>query len=121
MNDSKAITQTIISQFGGNRAFQMIGKKSAVYGTSTGSESIIENGNDGDVYVDINFKAKSAKVNGKSPNGIRIIYNVSSDLYTMVFYRIHGINIHELNVVEGVYCDMLQSIFEDTTKLYLSL
>lgn len=121
MIDAKQIANTMIEQFCGNRAFAMIGLKSVVYGTTKSEENIIHSGKVGDVYVDIQFKAKSAKVNGKSPNGLRIVYNVNSDLYSMVFYRLHGLNVTELKVVEMVYCDMLKDIFEDTTKLYLSL
>jgi|GEM_PF-2290089 len=121
MIDAKQIANTMIQQFGGNRAFTMIGLKSVVYGTTKSEENIIHSGSVGDVYIDIKFKAKSAKVNGKSPNGLRIVYNVNSDLYSMVFYRVHGLNVSELKVVEMVYCDMLKEIFEDTTKLYLSL
>lgn len=120
MLNAKEIANTMIQQFGGNRSFAMIGLKSVVYGTTKSEKSIINGGNVGDVYIDIRFKAKSAKVNGKSPNALRIVYNVSSDLYTMVFYRLHGLKVTELKVIESLYCDMLEEVFEDTTKLYLS-
>lgn len=118
---AEQVAKTIIQQFGGNRAFQMIGLNSCTYGTSKDDDSILPSGNEGDVYVDIRFKAKAAKVKGKSPNGFRIIYDEGLDVYTVVFYRIHGMNVTSLKVLEHVYCDMIQDIFENTTKLYLSL
>lgn len=121
MIDAKQIANTMIQQFGGNRAFAMIGLKSVVYGTNNDNSNLIHAGNLGDTFVDIQFKAKSAKVNGKAPNTLRIVYNVNSDLYTMVFYRLHGMNLTELKVSEMLYGDMLQSEFENATKLYLSL
>lgn len=114
------IVKTMIEQFGGNRSMAMIGGSPSIYGTNKGNQNV-PCGNDGDVYVDIRFKAKSAKVNGKSPNGIRIVYNVSQDMYTMVFFRVHGTNVSVLDELSSVFADNLKEIFEDYTKLALSL
>ena len=121
MCNAKEISSTIISQFGGQRSFAMIGVKSVVYGSNNDNTNLVYAGNIGDTFVDIQFKAKSAKINGKSPNTIRIVYNVNSDLYTMVFYRVHGMNVTELKTVDMLYSDMLKSTFVNNTKLYLSL
>lgn len=114
------IVKTMIEQFGGNRSMAMIGGSPSSYGTNKGNQNI-PCGNDGDVYVDIRFKAKSAKVNGKVPNHLRIVYNVSQDMYTMVFFRVHGMNVTVLAEWSSVFADSLREIFEDHTKLALSL
>ena len=119
--EAQAIAQTMVKQFGGRSSMVMIGGQVNSYGVNKGNSSIIESGSEGDVYVDIRFKAKSAKINGKSPNALRIIYNVSSDTYSMVLYRIHGTNITTQYSVDMIYCDMIKSVFEDNTKLYLTL
>lgn len=119
--NSKQITDTIIAQFGSYPAMVMIGVKSVVYGTSDGQNHNIYSGNEGDVYVDISYKAKAKVVEGKRPNAVRIIYNQASDTYTMIFYRIHGSKVTPIKTIEGVYGDMLKQVFVDTTELYLKL
>jgi len=39
----------------------------------------------------------------------------------MIFYRIHGSRVTAIKTVEGVYGDMLKTIFVDTTELYLKI
>lgn len=122
MTDIKTIADTMIQQFGGNRAFQMIGGY-ATYGVNKGNNenSVIYNGSEGDVYVDIRFKAKAAKVKGKSPNGFRIVYHADVDLYSVVLFRIHGTTVTSLKESSFIFADMLKDVFENNTKLYLSL
>lgn len=43
-----------------------------------------------------------------------------SDEYDMTFSRIRGGKIKEIKKYEGVYCDQLVELFQDTTGLYLS-
>lgn len=81
----------------------------------------IPSGNEGDVYVDITYKAKAKVIDSKRPNAVRIVYNQSLDTYTMIFYRIHGSRVTAIKIVEGVYGDMLKTIFVDTTELYLKI
>lgn len=42
------------------------------------------------------------------------------DEYIMTFSRIRGATVKEIQKYEGVYCDQLVELFEQTTGLYLS-
>lgn len=110
MTDPKVVSQTVIAQLGGNLALSMIGATKVVY-----------NQREDDVDVNVHFKAKARKVNGKSPNIVRITYVSASDLYEVTFVRIHGTTITELETLPNVFCDQLIPIFEETTGLYLTL
>ena len=66
------------------------------------------------------FKAKAAKVNGKSPNWVKVTLD-PNDTYKVEFGRIHGLDFVVLETLEGVYCDQLAPMIEDTLQLRLSL
>jgi hypothetical protein len=121
MSNAKEVADTIIAQFGSYPSMTMIGSKGAVYGTNNGEDHIIFAGNEGDVYVDISFKAKAKMIDSKRPNHLRIIYCYASDTYSMVLYRIHGMKVTSLKTIEGIYGDMLKEVFVNKTGLYLKL
>ena len=66
------------------------------------------------------FKAKAAKVNGKSPNWVKITLD-PMDTYTVEYGRIHGLNFDVLQKDEGVYVDVLRSGIEEALQLRLSM
>lgn len=103
--ESKQIARTIIAQIGG-QFVPMIG----AYNLSSHKEGAIS----------FRFKVKAAKVNGKSPNWIKISLD-PMDTYTVEYGRIHGLNFDILKKDEGVYVDVLRSGIEDTLQLRLSL
>lgn len=51
---------------------------------------------------------------------VRITLN-SMDTYDMVFFNIRGAKITEVSRAEGVYCDMLRSMFTEHTGIETSL
>ncbi len=105
--EAKRIAQTIGAQLGGlGRVAAMIG----AYGFTHDAKGALS----------FRFKAKSIKVNGKSPNYIKISLD-PSDTYTVEFGRIHGLTYTVVQTDEGVYCDQLRPLIEQTTGLYLSL
>ena len=66
------------------------------------------------------FKAKAAKVNGKSPNWVKITLD-PMDTYTVEYGRVHGLNFDVLQKDEGVYVEVLRSGIEETLQLRLSM
>ena len=94
------IANEILKQLGGrNKLTMMIGMKDAF---------AIENG--------LVFKFKMSKI----ANYVSIVLN-GNDLYDVTFKKLRGFNSKDVEILEDVYCDDLKSIFENTTKLYLSL
>lgn len=63
------------------------------------------------------------KIKAKANQGIRAINIIltPADTYTVEFYRIKGIEVKKVEVVEDVYCGELRSVIERVTGLYLSL
>lgn len=63
------------------------------------------------------------KIKAKANQGIRAINIIltPADTYTVEFYRIKGIEVKKVEMVEDVYCDELRSVIERVTGLYLSL
>lgn len=116
----KEIATTILSQFGGHVALRLIGGKPAM-GASNGEVegSAVPMGQKGDTIVDIKFEGKAEEIEGVRPNVVRIIYCLGSDTYRMIFFRAVEDTAVVLKDVDDVYCDMLQSLFEDTTGLFL--
>ena len=66
----------------------------------------------------IGFKF-TAKAKNKA-NYCRIKLN-GSDLYDVEFIRIRGVNFKTVSTHNDLYADMLKSVFETETGLYLSL
>jgi hypothetical protein len=100
--ENKEIATTILQQIGGNQFKAM-----------TGAYNIfcIEKG------LAVAFKGC------KTANRLEVKLDEAEDVYTMKFYKFSNRTL-ELNLVktfENVYCDELQSIFEDFTGLLCSL
>lgn len=105
--EAKQIAQTIGAQLGGlGRVASMIGAYNFAH--------------DAKGSLSFRFKAKSIKVNGKSPNYIKITLDVS-DTYTVEFGRIRGFDYTVVQTDSDVYCDQLRPLIETTTGLYLSM
>ena len=94
---SKVIAETILKQLGGaNRLSAMIGAKNFV---------IIDNG--------VGFKYPTGKYVQIKLNG--------KDLYDVNFKSIRGTNIKDIKTFNDVYFDELIPVFENHSKLYLTL
>jgi len=115
----KEIATTILSQFGGHMALKLIGGKPAMGAGGHVEGSAVPMGNEGDTIVDIKFEGTAEEIEGVRPNVVRIIYCLGSDTYRMIFFRAVENTAVVLKEFDDVYCDMLQSIFEDTTGLFL--
>ena len=94
------IAKTILEQLGGQRFIMMVGAKNLV---------ALSDG--------IRFQLKSCTFN-KGIKDIVIILDFASDTYIMKFYK--NLAKSDLPIVEinEVYCDMLESMFEQETGLY---
>lgn len=95
--------KTILEQMGGHR-----------FAAMTGSKNFIDLG--------IGLQMSLAR-NMTSANRLKVILDEVTDTYTMCFYRQSvtknfGIKVKEIAKFEGVYFDMLQSIFTQVTGLY---
>lgn len=98
-----ALNQLTNSNNGGNRLVAMIGAKNFVRDEAN--------------YT-IGFKF-AAKAKNKA-NYCRIKLN-ASDLYDVEFISIRGVNVKTVSTHNDLYADMLKSVFETETGLYLSL
>jgi len=105
--EAQQIAKTIGQQLGG------LGKVSSMIG-ATNFMSHREGA------LSFRFKAKAIKVNGKSPNYIKITLD-PSDTYTVEFGRIHGYDYTVVQTDSDVYCDQLRPLIEVATGLYLSM
>lgn len=103
--EAQQIARTIIAQIG-SQFIPMIG----AYNLASHPEGALS----------FRFKAKAAKVNGKSPNWVKVTLD-PMDTYKVEFGRIHGLDFVVLETLEGVYCDQLAPMIEDTLQLRLSL
>lgn len=92
----------ILKQLGGNRFIAM-----------TGASNFVKN----DKEKLIAFKIGR---NANNINYVRIKLN-SMDTYDMEFIRIRGDDLKVVSKADGVYNDMLQSVFTEHTGLYTSL
>ncbi len=98
------IAQTIFQQIGGRR-----------FAAMTGSRNFINMGN--------GLRMCLAR-NKTSANRLDITYDAGLDLYNMRFFR-HTFSkktfeskTKDIARYEGVYCDMLESVFTEVTGLY---
>ena len=106
MDFVKETVETIKKQFGWKSACVMIGVKSATYGEDEGNP-----------WLSFAFKAKAVN----KANLCRITYLVGLDLYRMEFLRVWGSSVKKIESFDGIYCDQLQELFEEKTRLYLHL
>ena len=102
MTNNQEVAKTIIAQMGG------FGKLKAM----VGANNIVS------IDKGVMFSFKGSKVANKV-----VIDLTPMDLYDVKFYKINMKNIDTsmipVDVIEGAYFDMLISIFEKTTGLYL--
>ncbi|UCQ29621.1 hypothetical protein DCF83_18045 (plasmid) [Edwardsiella tarda] len=97
--DSKFIAIEILKQLGGKRFIAMTGAKKFV---------ALDNG--GLLFVlPSNFARNGI-------NHVKITLD-PSDTYTIVFYKVRGALIKEINSFSMIYCDQLQYIFTQETGL----
>lgn len=94
------IANTILSQLGGNRFIAMTGAKNFI---------ALQSG----LQLDLPKKAHYVK------NGITRLWIelTPADTYTIRAWKIRGMNAYQVDLVENVYCDELQSHFTDLTGL----
>lgn len=90
------IATTILKQLGGSKFIAMTGSKNFV-----ASE-------DG-----LTMRLSSNKANATH---LKITLD-NNDTYTMVFFKCKGVEVKEVAKYNGVYCDMLQSLFTKVTAL----
>lgn len=96
------VAETILAQIGGTRRLcAMIGAYNFV-----GSEN------------SVSFRFKTRAANGS--NGIRIELD-PSDTYTVEFISVRGTSRKVKGSFSDIYCDVLKSLIERETGLYLSL
>lgn len=99
-----SIPEIILNQLGGNKFIAM-----------TGSKNFVADGN--------TLRMTLAK-NGSRANRLHITLD-ADDTYTMHFFRytasFTNAKITEVKTFRGVYCDQLQELFTDVTKLYTRL
>lgn len=102
MNEiNKQTIKDMVASLGGNRACIMTGGSfSANY-----EESILY------------FKYKGSK----HSNCLTINYDEGQDLFDLKFQKIRSINIKDIDEFKGIYIDQVKRIFEDKTKLALSI
>ncbi len=101
---SLEVAKTILEQLGGGRLMAMTGAKNFVGGEFS-----------------LTFRLPSTKDFVKNRiNHVRIVLD-PSDTYAVTFSRIRGAKVVEISSHEGVYCDQLQSIFEEATGLFTRL
>ncbi len=100
------IATTILQQLGGTR-----------FKTMTGAKNFLALGCDGFPTVGLRFKLPGGA--GRVKNGINLVTVtlLPSDTYHMLFERVHGRKVTEISEHDGVYDDMLQSIFTAETGL----
>ena len=98
--DYKLIAAEIIAQLGGKMFLVMVGAQNMTFDSSN---------NDGN----LSFKFRGSTVAAYC----KIVLD-PSDTYTVTFTSARGKTVKEY---DGVYCDMLQSIFTSVTGLYTHL
>ena len=94
------IANTILSQLGGNRFIAMTGAKNFM---------ALQSG----LQLDLPKQAHYVK------NGITRLWIelTPADTYTIRAWKIRGMNAYQVDTIENVYCDELQSIFTELTGL----
>ncbi len=94
------IAKTILDQLGGQRFIMMVGAKNLV---------ALSDG--------IRFQLKRSTFN-KGIKDVVIVLDFASDTYVMRFYKNLIKSQLPLKEIKEVYCDMLESVFEQETGLY---
>lgn len=100
--NSKEVASVILQQLGGHKFMAMVGAHNLAF-SDAGCGTLM-------------LKFKGSKV----ANYLKITLT-SMDLYDVEFGKIWGMNYKVVKKVEGVYNDMLVSLFDSTTKLYTKL
>lgn len=106
MSNHMNVANTILSQFGGKRSTFMIGAKNLV----------ALNEKEGGLAM----KHMKTAIAGKPANYFKVVLN-ASDLYDVEFGWIRGHNYTVRENFENVFAEDLVPLFEDVTKLYLSM
>jgi len=108
-----SVANTILQQLGGNRFIAM-----------TGAKNFLSDGN---------TLRMTLPKNGSKANRLWITYDPSLDLYNMRFFRYRPgridirtgklieDKISDEKTFEGIYCDQLQELFTEHTKMYTHL
>ena len=99
------VAKTILGQLGGNKFVVMTGAKDIAFDSGKEDQGAIQ------------FKIGR---NSSKANIVRVELR-GDDTYTMKFFQFRKMELKELKVYEGVYCDKLRDIFTDYTGLYTSL
>ena len=99
---SNVVANTILNQIGGRRFIMMTGAKNFVAS---------EKG------ITFRLPARSAK---QGINKVRIVL-MPDDTYEMQFIKYANMMDKRISTSTGVYCDMLEDIFESQTGLYTSI
>jgi len=101
-----SVANTIIEQFGGGRSTYMIGAKNLV------SHNEKRGG--------VSMKHMKTTINSKPANYFKVLLN-ENDLYDLEFGWIRGHTYTVRETIENVYAEDLKPVFENTTKLYLTM
>lgn len=96
------VAETILKQLGGNRFIAMTGARNFV-----GSESSLQFG-------------IPAKLTKNGANRVHVELG-ADDLYTVDFYRLHGLKFSKVSTHEMVYAEDLRRLFTSETGLDTSL
>lgn len=109
---AQEVTATILNQLGGRKFVAMTGSKNFTF------EGISEHNKNINLRMDLSTNKSGA-------NRLEI-HLMTDDTYTMKFYKLSFKNrceavISKEQTFDGVYCDMLQSIFTQVTGMHTSL
>ena len=106
MKEHMVVAKTILKQFGGNRSISMIGAKNLVAHN--------------DKMGGLSMKHMKTTIDGEPSNYFKVLLN-GNDLYDLEFGWIRGHSYKVRKSYENVFAEDLQELFEDTTKLYLTM
>ena len=106
--DYMQVANTIRKQIAFNKLVSMIGAYNPM-GENKGLGSL-----------SFRFKAKAAKLKGKSPNWVRVTLT-PDDSYTIEFGRVQGLNFTILEKLDDIYVDNLLHAIKTKLQLDLSL
>jgi acetylglutamate kinase len=96
------VATTILEQLGGRKLIAM-----------TGAHSFTGDGNS------LIFKLPSSQTRNKI-KAVKITLTPADD-YTAIFYAMETYNVRIVSQHEGIYCDQLQTVFEEETGVLASL
>lgn len=100
MTSDPSVSNTILSQLGGNRFSTMVGMKYATHSSRTLSFQIGRN--------------------PKNVSGVHIELE-HDDTYTMTFFRIRNLRVEEIAKIPEIYAEQLREVFTRYTGLETSL